>query len=60
MDLNWRSEKKEKKKKARILFGDFCHFAPIALNFLRAKIYVNKVPWYKFFWKVQARICSCI
>ena len=35
-DLIWRSEKK-------IKFGDFCHFAPIAPNFLRAKIYPNKV-----------------
>ena len=35
-DLIWRSEKK-------IKFGDFCHFAPIAPNFLRAKIYLNKV-----------------
>ena len=36
MDLIWRSEKKMK-------FGDFCHFAPIAPNFPRAKIYPNKV-----------------
>ena len=36
MDLTWRSEKIFK-------FGDFCHFAPIAPNFLRAKIYPNKV-----------------
>ena len=35
-DLIWRSEKK-------IRFGDFCHFTPIAPNFLRAKIYPNKV-----------------
>ena len=35
-DLIWRSEKK-------IKFGDFCHFAPIAPNFLRSKIYPNKV-----------------
>ena len=35
-DLIWRSEKK-------IKFGDFCHFAPIAPNSLRAKIYPNKV-----------------
>ena len=35
MDLIWRSEK-------IIKFGDFCHFAPIAPNFLRAKIYPNK------------------
>ena len=32
MELVWRSEKV-------IKFGDFCHFAPIATNFLRAKIY---------------------
>ena len=32
MDLIWRSEK-------IIKFGDFCHFAPIAPNFLRAKIF---------------------
>ena len=36
MDLIWRSEK-------NIKFGDFCHFAPIAPNFLHAKIYPNKV-----------------
>ena len=36
MDLIWRSEE-------IIKFGDFCHFAPIAPNFLRAKIYPNKV-----------------
>ena len=36
MDLIWRSEKK-------IKFGDFCHFAPVAPNFLGAKIYPNKV-----------------
>ena len=36
-DLIWRSEKK-------IKFGaDFCHFVPIVPNFLRAKIYPNKV-----------------
>ena len=35
-DLIWLSEKKNK-------FGDFCHFAPIATNFLRAKIYPSKV-----------------
>ena len=36
MDLIWRSEE-------IIKFGDFCHFAPIAPNFLRAKIFPNKV-----------------
>ena len=35
-DLIWRSEKK-------IKFGNFCHFEPIAPNFLRAKIYPNNV-----------------
>ena len=35
MDLIWCKEK-------IIKFGDFCYFAPIAPNFLRAKIYPNK------------------
>ena len=42
MDLIWRSKKIIKFGAARkkIKFGDFCQFAP---NFLRAKIYPNKL-----------------
>ena len=36
VDLIWHSEKK-------IKLGDFCHFAPIAPNFLSIKIYLNKL-----------------
>ena len=35
MDLIWRSEK--------IINWQWCHFAPIVPNFLRAKIYPNNV-----------------
>ena len=44
MNLIWCSEKIMK-------FGDFCHIAPFVPNFLRAKIYPNKV--FKFFAKAR-------
>ena len=50
MDLIWRSKKIIKfsanliwRSEEKIKFGDFCHFAPVAPNFLPAKIYPNKV-----------------
>ena len=52
MDLIWRSEKINK-------FGDSCHFAPIVTNFLRAKIYPNKVNKFKLLFSMLRNCFNC-